>query len=163
MECSEDLGRLSEIGPEERLQALAWAQTGKTFPLGLEIFGRPAAPGYPDRPEQAHIIYRDWSHYEQGTVHPVVGGVASVDDGVLLNCHGGTHVDALGHIMCEGTIAGGRPASTTVGGLQEADVASLARVGIICRGVLVDLCSAAGGAPLARDHEVTVDEVRNCR
>lgn len=130
--------------------------------MGMDLFGPTGAPDHPERPAQRHVIHRDWSHYEAGVALPDAGGVAAVEDAVLLNCHGGTHLDAMGHIMFDGTIAGGVPAASTVGGLAHADVAQVARLGIVCRGVLVDLCRRTGGAPLPRDHEVTLGEVRSC-
>ncbi len=155
-------GRLACLGPAERLRALSCVEEGRLFTLGMDVFADPRAPAYPDRPTELHVMYRDWSHYENGDVSPLPGGVASVDDGVLLNCHGGTHLDALGHIICEGTIAGGHPAASTVGGLGYADVAAIARLGIVCRGVVADLCRTRGGLPLPRDHEITLEELCSC-
>jgi len=87
--------------------------------------------------------------------------VASVDDGMFLNCHGGTHIDALGHIMHEGQIFGGRSADHTVGGLDFADVGVFASVGIVCRAVLADLQTWKGEA-VASDSEIMVGDVRQC-
>jgi kynurenine formamidase len=160
MAATEVVGRLAEITERDRLRALRSVTEGRLWALGLDVFGDPPQPSFPGRPDQRHLIYRDWSHYEDGSVLPLPGGVTSVDDGVQLNCHGGSHLDALGHIMCEGMIAGGYPASSTIGGLRHADVASIARVGIVCRGVVVDLCRSAGVRWLPRDHEVTVSELQ---
>ena len=162
MEENDAAGRLASLGAAARLRALSTVRDGKCWTLGTEIFGPAPGPSDPGRPTQLHIVYRDWSHYEKGLVHPLTGGVASVDDGVLLNCHGGSHLDARGHIMAEGMITGGVPASSTVGGLAEADVAAVARLGIVCRGVLVDLCRHSDGQPLPRDHEVTLAELESC-
>lgn len=162
MEVGPAAGRLATFGPKQRLRAIRTVEDGKVFTLGTDLFGSDAGPGDPARPTPLHIVYRDWSHYEKGTAKPVKGGVASVDDGALLNCHGGSHLDALGHIICEGTVAGGVSASSTVGGLAHADVATIARVGVVCRGVLVDLCAPGGGHPLPRDHEVTLEELESC-
>lgn len=159
MKAEHEAGRLAELRPEDRLRALGTVQEGKVFTLGIELFGRTPAPGYPGTPTPLHIIYQDWSHYEKGLLHPDAGNVAWVDDGVLLNCHGGTHLDALGHVIVDGTITGGVGASSTVGGLAHADVAAIARLGVLCRGVLVDLLEANGGAPLPRDHQVGLDEI----
>jgi kynurenine formamidase len=162
MTVDDGAGRLGELRPEDRLRALATVREGKVFTLGFEIFGPTPTPAYPGSPTPLHIMYQDWSHYEKGVLHPDAGNVAWVDDGVLLNCHGGSHLDALGHVIVDGTIAGGVSASSTVGGLEHADVAAIARLGVLCRGVLVDLCRENGGAPLARDHLVTFDEIRSC-
>ncbi len=155
-------GRLAEVGPADRLRALRSVREGKVFTLGMDLFGRTPAPRYPDSPVPLHIVYQDWSHYEKGTLHPDAGNVGWVDDGVLLNCHGGTHLDAMGHVIVDGTIAGGVAASSTVGGLAHADVAEIARLGVLCRGVLVDLCRGGDGSPLARDHQVSVGEGEAC-
>lgn len=155
-------GRLAELGPADVLGAIASVRDGKVFALGTELFGRTPAPSFPTSPTPLHIMYQDWSHYEKGLLHTDAGGVAWVDDGVLLNCHGGTHLDALGHVIVDGTVAGGAPASSTVGGLAHADVAAIARRAVVCRGVLVDLCKANGGMPLPRDHHVTLQEVESC-
>lgn len=146
---------------DDRVRAAAAVRSGKVFTLGLEVFGRTPVPAFPGAPTPLHIMYQDWSHYEKGLLQPDAGNVAWVDDGVLLNCHGGTHLDARGHVIVDGTIAGGVPASSTVGGLAQTDVAAVARLGVFCRGVLVDLCRENEG-PLPRDHEVTLDEVEAC-
>ncbi len=162
MTATDGVGRLADLRPRDRLRALGSVRDGRVFTLGLEFFGRTPTPGYPGSPVPLHIMYQDWSHYEKGIVRPDAGNVAWVDDGVLLNCHGGTHLDALGHVIVDGTITGGVPASSTVGGLAHADVAAIARVGIFCRGVLVDLCRSTGGAPLRRDHQIGLDEIESC-
>lgn len=156
-----EAGRLAELRAADRLRAVATVRDGKVFTLGMELFGPTAAPPFPGSPTPLHIVYQDWSHYERGKLHPDAGNVAWVDDGVLLNCHGGSHLDAMGHVIVDGKIAGGVPASSTVGGLAHGDVAAIARLGVVCRGVLVDLCASArfGGRPLPRDHEVTLEEV----
>jgi len=162
MTASDPAGRLAAVGPSDRLRALGAVRDGRVFALGIELFGRTPSPAYPGSPVPLHIMYQDWSHYEMGVLHPDAGNVAWVDDGVLLNCHGATHLDALGHVIVDGTIAGGFAASSTVGGLAHADVAAIARLGVLCRGVLVDLCRENGGRPLARDHRVTVEEIESC-
>ncbi|MGH8988837.1 MAG: cyclase family protein [Acidimicrobiales bacterium] len=157
-----EAGRLAQLRPADRLRALGAVRDGKVFTLGIELFGPTPVPGYPGSPTPLHLMYQDWSHYEKGLLHPDAGNVAWVDDGVLLNCHGGTHLDALGHVVVDGTIAGGIAASSTVGGLAHADVAAIARLGVLCRGVLVDLCRGNGGAPLPRDHQVSLEEIESC-
>ncbi|MHB1986465.1 MAG: cyclase family protein [Acidimicrobiales bacterium] len=155
-------GRLASIGSDERLRAISYVKTGQLFALGLDIFHPSPSPADPSRPTQLHIMYRDWSHYEKGLVDFLPGGVGSVDDGVLLNCHGGTHLDALGHIMCDGMIADGEPASGTAGGLEYGDVAAIGRLGVVCRAVIADLCRSGGSDVLARDHHVTLAELLSC-
>lgn len=162
MTADNGAGRLADLRPADRLRALGTVRDGRVFTLGNEFFGRTPTPGYPGSPVPLHIMYQDWSHYEKGVLSPDAGNVAWVDDGVLLNCHGGTHLDALGHVIVDGTIAGGVPASSTVGGLAHADVAAIARLGVMCRGVLVDLCRRGEGGPLQRDHQIRLDEIESC-
>lgn len=107
-------------------------------------------------------MYCDWSHYESGRAHLVPGGLGFVEDGVRLNCHGGSHLDARGHVIAEGTLALGIDAATTVGGLSRLDVAQVARTGVVCRAVLCDLTLASHGAPLERAHEVTLSDIESC-
>jgi kynurenine formamidase len=134
---------------------------GAVLTLGLPLLGGSPVANSLDRPRPFHVIYRDWSHYLKGTVRALRGGVTSVDDGVFLNCHGGTHVDALGHIMHEGLIFGGQSAERTVGGLDFADVGAIAAVGVVCRAVFADLVTWKG-AVVASDSELMVREVRQC-
>lgn len=162
MPVDHEAGRLAAMAPADRLRAFGAVRDAKVFTLGIELFGRTPAPGYPGSPTPLHIMYQDWSSYEKGILRPDAGNVAWVDDGVLLNCHGGTHIDALGHVIVDGTIAGGVDASSTVGGLAHADVAAIARLGVISRGVLVDLCRKNADQPLARDHQVTLGEIESC-
>lgn len=157
-----DAGRLAHLHPADRLRGLRAVREGRVFTLGLELFGRTPVPGYPGSPTPLHIMYQDWSHYTKGVLRPDAGNVAWVDDGVLLNCHGGTHLDAMGHVIVDGQIAGGVDASSTVGGLAHADVAGIARIGVVCRGVLVDLCRENGGDWLPRDHQVSLAEIESC-
>lgn len=157
-----ELGRLGEIGPAERLRALQLVERGRVWSLGLAVRAGGGFPDFPGRPPFRREVYRDWSHYLSGEVGPLKGGVCSVDDGVVLGCHAGSHLDALGHIICEGSIAGGVDAATTVGELHHADVAALGHEGVICRAVLADVARWKGVEYLARDCLVTSAEVRQC-
>jgi len=157
-----ELGRLGQIGADERLRALSLVREGRVWSLGLPIFGAGNFPDFPGRPPQRREVYRDWSHYLSGEVDALKGGVCSVDDGVVLNCHGGTHLDALGHIICEGQIAGGVDANTTIGELRHADVAALGYEGVICRAVLADIVRWAGVEFLSREHCISAREVQEC-
>jgi kynurenine formamidase len=157
----EELGRLGLQTSADRLRATSLVRDGEVLTLGLPLFGGNPVANSLDRPRPFHVIYRDWSHYRKGSVKALRGGVASVDDGMFLNCHGGTHIDALGHIMHEGLIFGGRSADHTVGGLDFADVAVFASMGIVCRAVLADLPTWKGEA-VAPDSEIMVGDVRQC-
>lgn len=154
-------GRLGLLQPEDTLRAIGAVRSGETWSLGLDIFGPGPVPNLPFRPAPLHIIYQDWSHYQKGRVTVLPGGVGSVDDGVLLSCHGGTHLDALGHIICEGTIFGGKSATTTIGGLTFGDVSAIAQRGVVCRAILIDLFLLFNG-PVPCDHEITQAEIAQC-
>lgn len=137
-----EVGALHNIGAAEVSAAVAEVQTGQVYTLGIPIFNPDGDPMSSDRPRAVHVVYRDWSHYRTGTCHPIRGGVASVDDGVFLSCHGTTHMDALGHIIVDGQMWGGRDAELATPGLRWASIAPLAERGVVTRGVLVDIATA---------------------
>jgi kynurenine formamidase len=86
------------------------------------------------------------------------GGVSSASEALALGGHVGTHLDALCHFSCGGNLHGGMPAAeiqSYAGGLGAHTIDTVAP--IVRRGVLLDVAGLYGGAPLARDFEVTAD------
>jgi kynurenine formamidase len=154
-----EIGALNHVSPAHRVAAAGLVRRGRSFSLGIPIFGPHGDPLSPDRPRAMHVRYRDWSHYTAGRCHPLPGGVASVDDGIFISCHGTTHVDALGHIIVDGTMWNGQDARSASAGLDWASIAPLADQGIFCRAVLADVARYRGGERLAKDHHVTLAEL----
>jgi kynurenine formamidase len=152
-------GALNYVTAAGRVAAAGLVRQGRSFTLGIPIFDPRGDPLSPDRPRAMHVMYRDWSHYLAGRRHPLPGGVASVDDGVFISCHGTTHVDALGHIIVDGTMWDGRDARSASAGLDWASIAPIAEQGIFCRAVLADIASYRGEDRLRKDHHVTLREL----
>ena len=154
-----EIGALNFVTPDRRVAAAALVRHGSLFTLGIQIFCARGDPLSPDRPRAMHVRYRDWAHYTAGKCHPLPGGVASVDDGFFISCHGTTHVDALGHIIADGTMWHGRDARSATAGLDWASVAPLGQQGIFCRAVLADVARFRGEDRLSRDHHITLAEL----
>jgi kynurenine formamidase len=159
---ADEIGRLNLNDRAAVLNALKIPRHGMVWALGHRLFGDTDLPSYPERPTPQHLMYRDWSHYLAGRSAVQPGGGASVDDGFLLSCHGGTHVDALGHVICDGRVWGGRDAIGTIGGLRHCDVSAMSAHGLICRAVLADLVSWRGQGPLPRDEHIRLADVLAC-
>ena len=158
----DEIGRLNLNDQAAVLNALKIPRSGTVWALGHRMFGGTDLPNYPERPTPQHLMYRDWSHYLAGRSAVQNGGGASVDDGFQLSCHGGTHVDALGHVIADGTLWGGRDAIDTVGGLRHGDVSALSAHGLICRAVLADIVAWRGQGPLPRDEHIRLADVLGC-
>jgi kynurenine formamidase len=154
-----ETGALNFVTDAGRVAAAGLVRRGQSFTLGIPIFDPRGDPLTADRPRAMHVRYRDWSHYTAGKCQPLPGGVASVDDGIFISCHGTTHVDALGHIIVDGTMWDGRDATAATAGLDWAGVAPLAERGIFCRGVLADIARFRGEAHLDKYHHVTLAEL----
>jgi kynurenine formamidase len=154
-----EIGALNLVTAAHRVAAARLVRHGRAFTLGIPIFAPGGDPLSADRPRALHVRYRDWSHYQAGRCQPLPGGVASVDDGVFISCHGTTHVDALGHIIVDGRMWDGRDAQAASAGLDWASVAPLAGAGIFCRAVLADITRFRGEERLGRRHHVTLGEL----
>ena len=154
-----EVGALRHIDSVSRLAALQSVSTGDTFTLGLPIFHPDGDPVGSDNFKPVHIVLRDWSDYLDGRAMPLQGGLASVNDAVMICNHGTTHVDALGHVIVDGVLGGGRPATDSVGGLQSASVAALGERGVFTRAVIADVAGLLGVDHLPRRHHITFEEL----
>lgn len=154
-----EVGALNAIAAESIVAAAREVRVGQVHALGIPIFDPRGDPLAPDRPRAVHVVYRDFSHYRAGICHPLPGGVASVDDGFFISCHGTTHVDALGHVLVDGQMWDGRPAELASPGLRWASVAALAERGIVARGVLIDVAGDEGVDHLDRHRHVTLADL----
>jgi kynurenine formamidase len=159
-QSTSEVGALDYITDADRAGAAALVRTGQVFTLGLPLLHPDGDPVSPDRPRAQHVRYRDWGDYLSGRLEPLDSGVASVDDGVQLACHGTTHVDALGHIIVDGQLWGGHPALEAVGGLRWASVAALGERGIFARAVLADVAGHLGVDRLEPTHHVTFAQLQ---
>jgi kynurenine formamidase len=86
------------------------------------------------------------------------GGVSSASEAIALGGHVGTHIDALCHFSCGGSLHGGKPAAeiqsyaSGIGALTIDTVLPIAR-----RGVLLDIAGLERAPALPVDLEITPD------
>lgn len=154
-----EVGALNNITPTTILDAVREVRLGQVHSLGIPIFNPRGDPLSPERPRAFHVVYRDFAHYQAGICHPLPGGVASVDDGIFVSCHGTTHIDALGHIIVDDQMWDGRGAELATPGLRWADVAALGERGVVTRGVLIDVATDEGVDHLDRHRQVTLADL----
>ena len=135
---SSQIGALSHVTAEARVAAAHSVRTGDVFTLGLPALP-PNAVTNPMRDAPSMTTTRDWSDYQSGRATAEDGVDAYVDDHLSLPSHATTHIDALGHVIVDGTLWGNHPADESVGGLHWASIEPLAEHGFFTRGVVADI------------------------
>src|SRR4029079_8178734 len=116
----------------ERVAAAAReVRTGRTVTLAAPVQTRRG----PDDPEPA----RHWM--TRGHEDCTDTGLNFALDGFAMNVHGDadSHLDALCHVIYDGTLHGGVPASSVTADGATALSVEVARDGIVGRGVLLDI------------------------
>ncbi|MDT9687320.1 cyclase family protein [Streptomyces sp. P9(2023)] len=145
-------GALSQLTPERVLAAVADVRLGRTVSLAAPI---ETVPG-PDDPEPA--------------VHRMTGpapgdlradGLHFATDRFAMNVHGDadSHLDALCHVVFDGELYGGVPASSVTAEGARALSVGLAADGIVGRGVLLDIPRLRGVPWLEPGDHVTPDDL----
>jgi len=145
-------GALNYITPAEVLAALAEPTLGRTISLAAPVEHWPAA----DNPDPAE-------HQMQRPVGADAGpGLAFSMDRIAMNIHGNadSHIDALCHVIFDGTLYNGVAASetVTVTGAGELSI-GVAADGIVGRGVLLDVPRSRGVPWLEPGDHVTADDL----
>ncbi|MCC9306005.1 cyclase family protein [Kitasatospora sp. RB6PN24] len=146
-------GALETITPARVLAAAREVRTGRHVSLAAPV----TTGARPDNPEPAR--------------HPMTGAVAGrlegrglefARDRIEMNVHGDadSHLDALCHVVYEGTLYGGVPATTlTDEGAEALSVGLAAETGIVGRGVLLDIPGLRGVPWLEPGEHVTAQEL----
>ena len=144
-------GALDALTPERVAAAAREVRTGRTVTLAAPVQTRPG----PDDPEPA----RHWmtGGPEDGTAP----GLHFALDGFAMNVHGDadSHLDALCHVIYDGTLHGGVPASSVTADGATALSVEVARDGIVGRGVLLDIPRLRGVPWLEPGDAVTADDL----
>ncbi|GAA5029700.1 cyclase family protein [Streptomyces siamensis] len=145
-------GTLSRLTPERVVAAAAGVRSGRTVSLAAPV---ETSPG-PDDPHPA-------SH---SMIAPADGdadghGLRFALDRFAMNVHGDadSHLDALCHVIFDGELYGGVPASTVTPDGAGALTVDLVRDGIVGRGVLLDIPRLRGVPWLDPGDAVTADEL----
>ncbi|WP_406839493.1 cyclase family protein [Streptomyces sp. AHU1] len=145
-------GALAELTPQRVAAAAREVRSGLRVSLAAPV---ETAPG-PDNPEPA-------VHRMTGAVagHLPAEGLDFARDHIAMNVHGDadSHLDALCHVVYDGTLYGGVDADTlTTGGACALSV-DLVRDGIVGRGVLLDIPRLRGVPWLEPGEQVGAGEL----
>ncbi|WP_406195000.1 cyclase family protein [Kitasatospora sp. NBC_01560] len=145
-------GALATITPETVRAAAAEVRSGRTVTLASPIETRPG----PDNPHPAGHRLTSPPGAAAGST-----GLAFATDRFAMNVHGDadSHLDALCHVVYEGTLHGGVPAGTVTADGATALPVELARDGIVGRGVLLDIPRVRGVPWLEPGDHVTTDDL----
>ncbi|MFF3411012.1 cyclase family protein [Streptomyces sp. NPDC002742] len=148
-------GALAGITPERVVAAAREVRLGRTVTMAAPVETRatpdnphPAAhrlTGPPEDEEHAHGLHFATDHFG-------------------MNVHGDadSHLDALCHVVYDGTLHGGVPASTVTAEGATALSVELVHDGIVGRGVLLDVPRLRGVPWLEPGDHVTADDLRAC-
>ncbi|MEV6833046.1 cyclase family protein [Streptomyces sp. NPDC051133] len=146
-------GALDRLTPERVVAAAAEVRCGRTVSLAAPVETRPA----PDGPEPA-------SHRMTAPTHPETAthGLDFARDRFAMQVHGDvdSHLDALCHVIFDGKLYGGVPASTVTRDGAEALNLDLVRDGIVGRGVLLDVPRLRGVPWLDPGDQVSAEDLR---
>jgi len=146
-------GALDTITGEQVLAAVREVRSGRTVSLAAPVNTRPG-PDDPDPAEHRLTAPAD--------AEPAAKGLEFARDRFAMDIHGDvdSHLDALCHVIYDGTLHGGVPAA----GALSPDGAStlsvdLARDGIVGRGVLLDIPRLHGVPWLEPGTNVTAEDL----
>ncbi|MEU3226443.1 cyclase family protein [Streptomyces sp. NPDC006976] len=146
-----DRGALTALTPALVLAATREVRTGRTVTLAAPV---ETLPG-PDNPEPAK--HRMSGRSEENTS----SGLHFARDSFAMNVHGDadSHIDALCHVIYDGTLHGGVPSSSVTAGGATTLTIEAARDGIVGRGVLLDIPRLRGVPWLEPGDHVTADDL----
>jgi kynurenine formamidase len=149
----DERGALNLLGPERVVEAARLVRDGTTVTLSLPMNTKAAE----DNPEPA-------VHYMttiQGDGDNESGKLRFAKDFVGADYHhdGHTHIDALCHVIYEGSLYNGNPAGAVTARGAEADSIEVLANGLVARGVLLDIPRLRGVPWLEPGQHVFRDEL----
>ncbi|MFD4693078.1 cyclase family protein [Streptomyces sp. NPDC058463] len=146
-----DRGALVALTPAHVLAASREVRTGRTVTLAARV---ETSTG-PDNPEPAQ--HKMKGHPEEGAPD----GLGFAVDRFAMNVHGDadSHIDALCHVIYDGTLHGGVAASSVTADGATALSIEAAHNGIVGRGVLLDIPRLRGVPWLDPGDHVTADDL----
>ena len=149
----DERGALNLLGPERVVEAARLVRDGTTVTLSLPMNTKAAE----DNPEPA-------VHYMttiQGDGDNESGTLRFAKDFVGADYHhdGHTHIDALCHVIYEGSLYNGTPAGAVTARGAEADSIEVLANGLVARGVLLDIPRLRGVPWLEPGQHVFRDEL----
>lgn len=163
----DQLGTLNLVTPDLVAAAAGLARRGKVFSLALPFDAQGPQRGGFARFNPIHLMIRDGNDAVTGTVvRDFYGGndrhIRGTDDIIIMPLQCGTQWDALSHIVFDGKIYNGYPATdvSSFGAIRN-DIAQ-ARDRIVGRGVLLDLPRGQGRGWLDPGEAITAAHLRAC-
>lgn len=145
-------GALAQITPRHVRAAAAEVRSGRTVTMAARVQTEPG----PDDPEPCE-------HLMTGAVRGGISadGLQFARDRFAMNVHGDadSHLDALCHVIYDGTLYGGVDANSVTASGATALSVEVARDGIVGRGVLLDVPRLRGVPWLEPGDHVTVDDL----
>ena len=145
-------GALNYLTPAEVLAAMSEVRLGRTVSLEAPVEDQVTA----DNPDPAH-------HPMTGTADDAKpSGLSFATDRIEMNVHGNadSHMDALCHVMYDGTLYNGVPAGTvSSNGAAELTIEVAAANGVVGRGVLLDIPRLRGVPWLEPGEFVTTEDL----
>lgn len=155
--ADDQLGTMNLITPERVTAAAALVRSGRRVSMQIPI-NKVAGP---DNPNPAIHFVSQGHDIDIGS-----SGLRFGLDFLGMACHGDchSHMDALCHISYKGQTYNGKPAEEvlTTKGATTLDVASIGEVGVVGRGVLLDLPRFRGVKWLEPGEAVTRAELEAC-
>ncbi|WP_042424261.1 cyclase family protein [Streptacidiphilus anmyonensis] len=145
-------GALDAVTPERILAAAAEVRSGRTVSLAASV----ETESGPDNPHPAgHRL----TSPPENQAPP--RGLHFATDHFSMNVHGDadSHLDALCHVVYDGTLYGGVPAATLTPDGATALSVDIVRDGIVGRGVLLDIPRLRGVPWLEPGEHVTYDDL----
>lgn len=140
------------LGSDGVTQLLSTLARALVYDLGMPLYqGMPISHNHPQ-----YMLTLQRRHGDN--VRP--GGMSSANEVIVMCAHTGTHIDALGHVSCDGRCYGGRDAQAIQRGgrgLRELDITEVPP--IMCRGVLLDVAALKGVDVLPGGYAVTADDL----
>lgn len=152
-------GTLRHLTPERIVAAVAEVRLGRTVSLAAPI----ETVAGPDDPEPAVHRMTGPASGDLGAASGGLGaeGVHFATDRFAMNVHGDadSHLDALCHVVFDGELYGGVPASSVTAQGARALSVELVANGIVGRGVLLDIPRLRGVPWLEPGDHVTPDDL----
>jgi hypothetical protein len=160
----DQVGTLNFVTPEHVVQAASAIRSGKRISMALPFNSDGPQKGGFGRFNPIHLMFRDGGDIVAGTmIDDFYGGrdrhIRGTDDMVIMPLQSGTQWDSLSHILFEGMMYNGHPASNvTSKGATTNDIAQ-ASDRIAGRGVLLDVARYKGVDALEPGYAISADDL----
>jgi kynurenine formamidase len=150
-------GTANLVTPELVARAASLVRSGEVFSLAIPISSQ--APFAPARLRPTRLNTITGTDYLGGftITEPAFGrGAKFTDDLLIIHTHGSTQWDGLSHVISGEAMYNGfwGGSVTAVAGATRNGIQHL-KESLVGRGVLLDVCAAAGGEPLAKGQPIT--------